>query len=238
MDFRELIGKNRYDLEFNGYTGQHYGILFYDYPVISPGKKRYDTFSVPGMQGALISESNGRENAAIQCTFAIISDRVHEVCRELGRWLDSAGILKFSDSPDAFYEVLVTDTGDMERELFRYGRYTVTFTVLPYEFMEDGQEAVEEKTIYNQYQLCMPLYEIEGEGKCTLNVNGNTMTANVGQNLTIDSRLMIAYRNDGVNQSTAVYGEYERVWMPNGENTIEITNGFKLRVKPRWGYYI
>ena len=238
MDFRELIGRNRYDLEFNGYTGQQYGLLFYDYPVISPGKKRYDTYSVPGMQGALISESNGRENATIQCTFAVLSNRLHEVCRELGKWFDSGGTLKFSDSADAFYEVLMTDIGNMERELFRYGRYTVTFTVFPYEFMEDGQEVVEGKAVYNPYQLCMPLYEIEGEGSCTLKVNGNIMTANVGQNLVIDSRLMIAYRNDGIKQSTMVCGEYEGLWMSAGENIIEVTNGFKLRVKPRWGYYI
>ena len=67
-----------------------------------------------------------------------------------------------------------------------------------------------------------------------LTVNGNKMTANVGQNLTIDTDLMIAYRTDGTSQNTEVTGEYEDLWLPPGENSVSVTAGFSLTVIPNW----
>ena len=73
---------------------------------------------------------------------------------------------------------------------------------------------------------------------CTLTVNGNEMTANVGQNLTIDTDLMIAYRQDGTLQNTAVTGDYEDLYLVPGDNVISITSGFDLKIIPNWGYEI
>lgn len=58
---------------------------------------------------------------------------------------------------------------------------------------------------------------------CTLTVNGNTMTANVGQNLTIDTDRMIAYRSDGTLNNTQVTGNYEDMYLLNGENEISFS---------------
>ena len=60
------------------------------------------------------------------------------------------------------------------------------------------------------------------------------MTANVGQNLTIDTDLMIAYRQDGTLQNTAITGDYEDLYLLPGENVINITSGFNLSVSPKW----
>ena len=73
---------------------------------------------------------------------------------------------------------------------------------------------------------------------CTLMVNGNEMTANVGQNLTIDTDLMMAYRQDGTLQNTAVTGDYEDLYLVPGDNVINITSGFDLKIIPNWGYEI
>ena len=60
------------------------------------------------------------------------------------------------------------------------------------------------------------------------------MTANVGQNLTIDTDLMIAYRQDGTMQNTAVTGDYENLYLLPGDNVISITDGFDLKIIPNW----
>ena len=73
----------------------------------------------------------------------------------------------------------------------------------------------------------------ETEGMCTLTVNGNTMTANVGQNLTIDTDRMIAYRSDGTLNNTQVTGNYEDMYLLNGENEISFSGG-ELKVIPNW----
>ena len=77
-------------------------------------------------------------------------------------------------------------------------------------------------------------YIISGEGRCTITVNGKNMTANIGQNLTIDTELMIAYRTDGTTANTAVKGDYEDLYLQPGENQIGITRGFSMEVIPNW----
>lgn len=228
---------HKFDLEFNGRTASSFCVHLYDYPVITPGGKRYQTYSIPGMLGSLISDDLSRDNATIKCTFSVVAENVHEVCQELGGWLEGDGKLKFSDSPEDVYEVLAINNGGIERELRSFGRCTVTFTVLPYAFKLDGYELTENLN-YNPYAMCMPTYHIKGEGVCTLNVDGNTMEANVGQNLTIDSRLMIAHRADGTLKNTSVTGDYSKLWLPHGTNNISITTGFDLKIQPKWGYFI
>lgn len=87
--------------------------------------------------------------------------------------------------------------------------------------------------LWNQYLTCHPTYKITAEGMCTLTVNGNTMTANVGQNLTIDTDRMIAYRSDGTLNNTQVKGNYEDMYLLNGENEISFSGG-ELKVIPNW----
>ena len=60
------------------------------------------------------------------------------------------------------------------------------------------------------------------------------MSATVGQNLTIDTDLMIAYRMDGDINNIAVTGNYEDLWLQEGENTISITSGYDLSIIPNW----
>ena len=69
---------------------------------------------------------------------------------------------------------------------------------------------------------------------CTLEVNGKSMTANVGQNLTIDTDRMVAYREDGTLQNTAVTGDYEDLYIPQGDVQILVSAGFDLQVTPNW----
>ena len=135
---------------------------------------------------------------------------------------------------ETFYEVLIIDYNELERELRKYGQFSVTFTCYPYEFLKSGQKTF--STIsFNPYDLCKPIYKIVGEGNYTLTVNGKTITANVGQNLTIDSRNMIAYREDGTLMNTAISGRYEDLWLPHGDTSISISGG-QLSIIPQWGY--
>ncbi len=59
------------------------------------------------------------------------------------------------------------------------------------------------------------------------------MTANVGQNLTIDTDRMVAYREDEPGD-TAVTGDYEDLYIPQGDVEILVSAGFDLQVTPNW----
>lgn len=227
----------KYDIQYNDQTGHMNEVLLYDYPEISGGEKSYDETSVAGRKGALVGRDIGKSNLKITCTFSIISPQFMPNVRRLKKWLCGTGQLILSDSPEIYYRVLKVDYGTIERELRNYGRFTATFTCEPFEYLVSGQrEYMAEELKFNPYDECCPVYKITGEGMCTLEVNEKQMTANVGQNLTIDTGKMIAYREDGEIRNTDVTGDYEDLFLPEGENRINITYGFDLRIIPNWGY--
>ena len=101
--------------------------------------------------------------------------------------------------------------GDFERQLRKYGRVTVTCTCLPYEFAQTGKQRIAlpaSGKVANPFDEARPVYEISGEGVCELTVNGSAMSANVGQNLTIDTARQCAYRTDGTVQNTVTIRSY------------------------------
>ena len=91
-----------------------------------------------------------------------------------------------------------------------------------------------EQAQFNAYDTCEPTYIITGEGNCILTVNGNKMSANVSNNLVINTHLKLAYKDDGTLQNTYVKGNYKDLLLFNDFNTISITEGFDLKVIPNW----
>ena len=123
----------------------------------------------------------------------------------------------------------------MGSEMCIRDRFTATFICHGCQYLVDGaREQGVEDVRYNPYFIAHPIYKITGEGVCYLEVNGNTMKANVGQNLTIDTEGMIAYRADGTLANMKVSGNYEELYLLEGENEISITEGFDLKIIPNW----
>lgn len=60
------------------------------------------------------------------------------------------------------------------------------------------------------------------------------MTANVNGHLIIDTDRMLTYRQDGKLENASVKGDYEDLYLEEGENMIRITPGFELKVIPNW----
>ena len=81
-----------------------------------------------------------------------------------------------------------------ERDSRIFGGIDVDFVCDPYTYLVSGDIAIEPGTITNPTLVVShPIYKIEGEGMCTLTVNGKTMVANVGQNITIDTDRPVSY---------------------------------------------
>lgn len=170
-------------------------------------------------------------------TFHTKPERFAEVFRNAKRWLLSKGEkrLKFTDDPDYFYQVRYVSVGVNERTARVIGEFTATFVCHGCQYLVEGaREQGIEDVRYNPYFIAHPIYKIAGEGVCYLKVNGNVMKANVGQNLTIDTERMIAYRKDGTMANTKVSGSYEEMYLLEGENEVSITEGFDLKIIPNW----
>ena len=198
----------KYDIEYNNETGKGHGVILYDYAQFSGAEKSYQISAVGGRLGELVGVDDYKSNLVIQCTFGIISPQFMSHVTVLKRWLKGTGTLVISDHQNVFYKVWKVDYGDIERELRKFGQFTVSFTCTPYQFEKDGLIPVSDID-YNPCDLCRPIYTITGTGAFTLTVNGNEMTGTVNGSITIDTERMVSYNADGVSQNNVVTGNYE-----------------------------
>ena len=224
----------KYDIEYNNETGKGHGVILYDYAQFSGAEKSYQISAVGGRLGELVGVDDYKSNLVIQCTFGIISPQFMSHVTVLKRWLKGTGTLVISDHQNVFYKVWKVDYGDIERELRKFGQFTVSFTCTPCQFEKDGLIPVSDID-YNPYDLCRPIYTITGTGAFTLTVNGNEMTGTVNGSITIDTERMVSYNADGVSQNNVVTGNYEELYIPHGDVSVSVSGG-TLSIIPQWGY--
>lgn len=158
--------------------------------------------------------------------------------RELKNYITGYGDLRFSDDMEYFYKVKKATIIETERILREAGKCTASFLCDPFSYLIDG---LEEKTAAqsknNPYYESHPIYKITGEGNCTLTVNGKKVTANIGQNLVIDTDKLLTYRENGSLENNLISGtgaDYKSLYLKNGSNSISITSGFTLKIIPNW----
>lgn len=229
-----------FDIEYAGTCGRDRNILIVRRPDIPAPKKRISTLTIPGRDGSLYIDEEAYEDIDIAIEMNYMSkdkDLWHEDYRRCKRWLLHAkdDVLKFSDDPTYYRRVRKVEIDTNVRNSMRIGKFTATFTVAPYEYRLDGNRFMTaEECRDNPLDMCKPCYCITGEGKCTLTVNGKSVTVEVGQNVTLDTEKKVAYRKDGTLVNTAMTGYHEDLWMSEGRNEITVTNGFDLKIKPNW----
>lgn len=231
-----------YDISFNDVRASSIGILPVRRPGVPAPESRFEEITIPGRDGSLISFDgvNGEIiynsiTISVEFNFWAKPYRWAEVFRAAKKWIKGSGDLILGDDTSFFYKVLSCKISESERTSLRIGTFTAEFLCDPYLYVKDGQREMGiADVLYNPYALSKPIYLITGEGMCTLTVNEKSMTANVGQNLTINTDLMLAYRKDGTMMNTSVTGDYEDLWLNPGENSITTTSGFSLVVIPNW----
>lgn len=228
-----------YTITFNGSTAKENNIYIVKRPSIPAPKRRVTTTAVPGRDGALIEFDGSYEPITIPVSMNFISDSADdwaEDFRTAKDWLSATGCkLVFGDDGDYFYNVYYCEITTAERTAKRLGSFTAEFVCAPYKYLYSGLEEYSySEVLSNPYALCHPTYLITGVGECDLTVNGNTLTAWITSNITIDTERMIAYTDDGEVSNTSVSGNYDELYLESGTNTITVTSGFTLTVIPNW----
>lgn len=227
----------KYGFEFNRETTQDHNIYVEHRPNISAGKEKVEYIRIAGRETPVTVRTGeyGNTEISVDCGWKTDKNMWNEKMAEVRRWLQGAGILIFSDSTETFWKVEETVIKEFARTLRKYGNFQVKFICNPHEYMKTGLiEMSLRDALYNPYSRCKPIYKITGNGTCILTVNGKIMKATVGQNLTIDTERMLAYRQDGSMQNTSISGDYEDLYLKPGENEIKTTSGFTLTVIPNW----
>lgn len=227
----------RYSVSFKGERCESYGILPINRPEIPALIRDIELVKIPGRSGLVVRDRKRYKEIRITINFNFLSgeNEWSEVFRKARRWLSGSGELELSDDMGSFYKVFYAEVSTCEREMKRTGRFMADFVCDPFSYLKRGkQEHERQEVLYNPYYEAHPVYVITGEGICVLSVNGKEMEANIGQNLTIDTERMVAYRTDGVLNNTSVLGDYEDLYLKEGDNQIMVTQGFGLKVIPNW----
>lgn len=232
-----------FNISYNNHKPEDYNAWLATIPIVTHSSITRTRQTIPFRDGDLLGNDVSRGNAHYNCMVHMKRNDYVAKLRTVRQWLSGEGILKIyskaSDTPDSFFEVLqVSHTDDIRRDA-EYGRLSVDFEIYPYEFLTTGDTWITDyATISNTADACMPEYEISGTGIGTLTVNGNNMTFNVSTKLTINTRLQIAINNSGGDANADVGGDYAGLYLKTGNNSVSISSGFTLKVKPHWGYKI
>lgn len=232
-----------YWIDFNGKTNTELGVMVTTRPSVPAPVPRGEYVQIAGRDGSLLvndvlygTKETSYENIQIDVEMNYVRQphKVGETFRAVKSWLRGGGVLVLSDDKEVFYKVKACSVTDNSRRAKVGSDIVASFICDPYTYMGSGTQPISAGNIYNPFDASHPLYQITGEGMCTLTVNGKKVTANVGQNLTIDTDLFLAYRTDGTMQNSALTGDYNDLWLLNGDNTVSITSGFNLTIIPNW----
>lgn len=226
------------DFEYNNRKASEFRVYMKAFPNIPVPKKRYNEVEVSGKDGKYLEE-DGYEDIVItlELNFIIKNAKWHDRVRQIKNWLleDMNRELIFEDDAAFFYKVKKVELGEIEHTTRRIGNLTPNLTCEPYTYLRNGKVKMKsEEAEQNPYLLCKPVYYVQGEGLCIINVNGKNMEANVSRSLIIDTERMLTYREDRTLQNTAIAGKYEDLYLKPGRNRISVSPGFILQVKPNW----
>lgn len=226
---------------FNNASSLELGIdIIKRYDIPSP-KKRIKSISATGRDGNEYEE-DGYDDIEITLDFNFISENPHQAFRRCKRWFNCIldNKLIFSDNPNIFYRVnyaVVTEsTRDVGIEFF-----TVTLNCEPFAYEMEGQKEIlinNAAVIYNAGDLeSKPIIKIQGEGLVTIKINEDTIKANIGQEIIIDSYLGLSYKTDKTPQNNNIKGRHPRLKL--GENTISYSGGRvdSFIIIPNWTIY-
>lgn len=208
-------------------------------PNVPSPEYRFTEKTIPGRDGTILIDEGSIEDIEFEIEFNFLGkpDEWFSIFRQAKKWLLQKGEreLKFFDDPFFFYVIKKVTIETAERVCYEIGRFTAKFICKGTQFYDSGKEAFDYLTLQENPGIeSHPIYMISGSGICTLTVNGNSVKANVSQNLTIDTERMIAYREDGTFVNTSISGDYEDLYLQPGENTVSVTSGFDCKIIPNW----
>ena len=227
----------KYGFENGHGASFQYNLRFLEFPVFKYGKQVVELVEVPGRAGTVTIKKKQYTDTTISMTVEFGTETVDEFEEESAKirdWIMSSDRLSFTDMEGKYFLVKKVNISGEEREYGLFGKMSIEFTCDPSVYFDSGNDETEQKTLVNPYSWSQPIYKIYGEGMCTLTVNGNSVEINISDNAIIDTEKMITYREDGTIKNTSMTGDYEDLYLQNGENEISVTENFELKIIPRW----
>ena len=162
-------------------------------PLIPMPVRRYKTITIKGHDGNYYSDEETYEDMTFPIQFNFLEEDLDNIRRKVRRiraWIENASDNKLilSDNNGYYYKVCKAEIGEINYEnIYEIQSFLINFTVEPYQYILNNEEFILTKEIYNNWDICKPLYGIKGNGACTFTINGININCNVNQELIIDT---------------------------------------------------
>lgn len=216
------------------------------YPSTKGAARRYQTYVIPGRNGALHVDEGAFSNVpqSYECYYHG-EKPTNEEAHAVREWLlGTPGYRRLTDVYDTTHYRLAMVTGelDIENKLNRYGRFTVNFDCDPRAFLLSGENPVTftgSGTITNPTAYdAQPLILVTGTAAGTVSVNGTTVEIkSLSGTLYLDCENENAYALSAgtpINKNSTIYAPSFPVLSP-GSNGVKFTGGItSLQIIPRW----
>ena len=226
------------DIEYNGIRGSSLGLIVKERPAIPAAIKKANEIEIPGRSGVIRTEKEEFEETKFTIDFNYIgkAEDWYERWRMAQEWLSATNKkLILSDDPEYFFWITKIELSEAERTTERIGNFSATVrTKDGLHYLRTGTlEYAPEKIKRNVYETARPIYKITGSGTCTITVNDKSVTADIDQELIIDTERKLAYQKQKM-KNTALTGDYEDLYFRQGKIEVSITDGFEMKIIPNW----
>ena len=230
---------NIFKMYFNNKYNTDLNFKIIKRPSIPSATRSYKEIPIKGHDGKLYKEENYNDiEFSVACNFLSKNANTwNEDYRRIKRWINNIknNKLSFSDDKGYYYKVCKASIDSLERIYKRLGKFSIKFTVEPYQYVEDSEELLLSALMNNNWDICQPIYRIVGNGTCVLNVNGNIINCTVVGQLTIDTAHDKMLNSDG----TLAVGKtnikkMQNLYLKEGENIFSWSSGFTIYITPNW----
>jgi len=230
---------------YGGESSADYGMVVSEAPAFERAVRKQTVINVPGRSGSIIYQDDAWEDVmrSYNVWAAADVDDLEEKVNAFEAALNSQnGYVRLEDSfePD-FYRLAYYAGGDgFSNNMTQYGEATINFTCRAERFYKAGEFPVavtDGMYLANPTKFTSkPLIYIEGSGTVTVDIGGNTISAELDDYITIDCETMNAYRDNWgtiENKNDKISGSFPQI--APGMNMVGITGTVtKVEVTPRY----
>lgn len=230
-------------IQYNGKKSTDFDLVLLNEVEHESTSNDIETIVVPGRDGVLLRD-NKRLNA-VEKSFPFLirsKSNLTKTQEDVAEWLTINGYheLRLSWDRDYIYLATVLQGYSIQELLRAFGKLRVSFLVHPIKFLVEGIRELslsKGQVIANQGRLiAKPIITITGSGDCDLTINGRTTKLkNIQGGITLDMQKNLVYHGvlpawDKVERSN----NSQLPYLDKGNNTINWTGNFTVRIRPYW----
>ena len=230
---------------YGGESSADYGMVVSEAPAYERPNRKQTVYTVPGRNGAVVFQEDAWEDVqrSYNVWLAYDMDTLVDKVNAFEAMLNSMkGYQRLEDNfePDVFRLAYYSGGDSFSNQMTAYGEATINFTCRAERFYKAGEFPV---AVTNGMYLAnptkftaKPLIYIKGTGTVTVNIGGNTISAELDDFITIDCETMNAYRDylgTIENKNSKISGSFPQI--TPGMNIVGITGSVtKVEVTPRY----